>query len=61
LLLLRVTRRELALCEHRASDPSDVRPIFAPSSQRIFFQSDRSGKSALYTMAVDRLVEKTET
>ena len=61
LLLLRISRRELALCEHRASDPAQVRPVFSPSSQRIFFQSDRSGKWALYTMAVDRLVEKTET
>ncbi len=61
LLLLRITRRELALCEHRATNPFDVRPVFSPSSQRIFFQSDRSGKSAIYTMTVDRLVEKTET
>lgn len=61
LLLLRIARRELALCEHRSSDPSKVNPIFSPSSQRIYFQSDRDGKMAIYTMAVDRFVEKTET
>lgn len=61
LLLLRVTRRELALCEHKCSVPEKAHPLFSPSSQRIFFQSDRQGKMAIYTMAVDRLVEKTET
>jgi oligogalacturonide lyase len=61
LLLLRVSRREMAICEHRASDPSRVWPSFSPSSQRIYFQSDRSGKWTLYSMAVERLVEKTET
>ncbi len=61
LLLLRITRRELAICEHRCSDPSLVHPAFSPSSQRIYFQSDRNGKMALYTMAVEKLVEKTES
>lgn len=61
LLLLRITHRELALCEHRSSDPATVNPIFAPSSQRIYFQSDREGKMAIYSMAVDKLVEKTES
>lgn len=60
-LLLRVTRREFALCEHRASDPATVNPVFSPSSQRIYFQSDREGTMAIYSMAVDKLVEKTET
>jgi oligogalacturonide lyase len=59
LLLLRVTRRELTLCEHRASDPARVSPIFSPDSQRIYFQSDRHGKPAIYTVSVERLVEKT--
>ncbi len=59
LLLLRVTRRELALCEHRASDPSRTSPVFSPDSQRIFFQSDRHGKPAIYMVAVERLVERT--
>ncbi len=61
ILLLRVTKREFALCEHRASDPAQVNPVFAPSSQRIYFQSDREGVMAIYSMAVDKLVEKTET
>jgi oligogalacturonide lyase len=60
LLLLRVARRELTICEHRASDPSAVAPRFSPDSQRIFFQSDREGKSAIYCMHVERLVEKTD-
>jgi oligogalacturonide lyase len=61
LILLRVTHRELALCEHRSSDPSTVAPLFSADSQRVYFQSDRHGKPAIYTIRVDRLVEKTET
>jgi oligogalacturonide lyase len=53
LLLLRVT------CEHKAADPAAVAPTFSPDSQRIYFQSDREGKPAIYSMHVDRLVEKT--
>jgi oligogalacturonide lyase len=60
LLLVRSVKRELTLCEHRASDPPMTAPMFSPNSQRIFFQSDRDGKKAIYTMAVDRLVEATE-
>lgn len=59
LLLLRITRRELALCEHRASDAAMTSPLFSPDSQRVFFQSDRHGKSAIYMVAVERLVEST--
>jgi len=61
LLMLRITRRELTLCEHKASNPANVDPIFSPDSQRIYFQSDREGKSALYSLHVERLVEKTAT
>lgn len=61
LLLLRATRRELTLCEHRSPEVQSVNPRFSPDSQRIVFQSSRNGKPALYTMKVDRLVEKTET
>ena len=60
LILLRVTRRELSLCEHRASDPAAVAPIFSPNSQNVFFQSDRHGKPAIYRIRVDRFVEETE-
>ena len=60
LILLRVTRRELTLCEHKASHPETVAPVFAPDSQRIYFQSDRDGKPAIYCMHIEKLVEKTE-
>lgn len=60
LLLVRAAKRELTLCEHRASDPRIVSPIFSPNSQRIFFQSDKDGKLAIYSMVVDKLVEATE-
>jgi oligogalacturonide lyase len=61
LLLVRSVKRELTLCEHRASDARTVAPIFSPNSQRVFFQSDRDGKMAIYVMTVDRLVAETET
>jgi oligogalacturonide lyase len=60
LILLRVTRRELTLCEHKASHPETVAPVFAPDSQRIYFQSDRDGNPAIYCVHVEKLVEKTE-
>jgi oligogalacturonide lyase len=60
LILLRLTRRELTLCEHKASRPETVAPTFSPDSQRIYFQSDREGKPALYCVHVERLVEKIE-
>jgi oligogalacturonide lyase len=37
-----------------------VAPVFAPDSQRIYFQSDRDGKPALYCMHAEKLVERTE-
>jgi oligogalacturonide lyase len=61
LILLRVARRELTLCEHRASDPAMVRPIFSPDSQNVLFVSDRHGKPALYQVHVGRFVEETDT
>ncbi len=61
LLLVRSVKRELALCQHRASDPRQVTAFFSPNSQRVIFQSDRDGKMAIYSIAVDRLVEATET
>jgi oligogalacturonide lyase len=59
LILLRVTKRELTLCEHRASDPSIVSVVFAPDSQSIVFVSDRHGKPALYRVPVEKFVEET--
>jgi oligogalacturonide lyase len=61
LLLVRSVKRELTLCQHRSSDPRQVTAFFAPNSQRVVFQSDRDGKMAIYSIAVDRLVEATET
>jgi len=61
LILLRITRRELTLCDHQATDPSHTAPVFTPNSQRILFQSDRHGRPALYAMDVERLLEKTGT
>ncbi len=60
LLLVRSVRRELSLCEHRASDPAQVSPRFSPDSQRVLFQTDRDGKMAIYSVNVEKLVEETE-
>jgi len=59
LLLLRVARRELTLCEHRSSNPAMVAPVFSPDSQSIFFNSDRNGKPAIYRLHVEKFVEET--
>lgn len=61
LLLVRSVKRELTLCEHKAKDPRIVCPVFSPTSQRIFFVTDRYGKPCICTMNVERLVEKTES
>jgi oligogalacturonide lyase len=61
LILLRSTRRELTLCEHRARDPRNLAVVFSPNSQRIMFQSDQHGKPALYAMPVERFVAATES
>jgi oligogalacturonide lyase len=60
LLLLRATHSERTMCEHKASNPESVAPLFSPDSQRIYFQSDRHGKPAIYSMHVEKLVEKTD-
>ncbi len=60
LLLLRVTRREFTLCEHKSSHPAETAPRFSPDSQRVYFQSDRDGKPAIYSVPVEKLVEKTD-
>jgi oligogalacturonide lyase len=59
LLLLRVAKRELTLCEHRASDAAMVNPVFSPDSQSVFFNSDRNGKPAIYRLHVEKFVEET--
>ena len=60
LLLLRVARREFTVAEHRASNAGAVTVQFSPNSQRLFYQTDREGKPAIYAMALERLIEKTE-
>ena len=60
LLFLRAGHSERTMCEHKSSDPESVAPLFAPDSQRIYFQSDRHGKAAIYSMHVEKLVEKTD-
>jgi oligogalacturonide lyase len=59
LLLLRSVKRELTICEHRASDPRMVSPVFSPNSQRILFVSDQHGKPAVYVMNTERFVDET--
>jgi oligogalacturonide lyase len=60
LILVRSVRRELTVCEHKASSATLTTPTFSPDSQRIYFVTDRDGKAAIYQMRVDKLVEKTE-
>jgi oligogalacturonide lyase len=60
LLLLKVNRRELTLCEHHSSDAAAVGPVFSPDSQRVFFNSDKDGKAAIYRIRVEKFVEETE-
>ncbi len=59
-LMLRVTGREMDLCAHRSSRPELVAPVFAPDAQRIYFQSDRDGKPAIFCVTVERLVERIQ-
>ncbi len=58
-LLLRSAQREFTLCEHRSSNAAEVKPKFSPDSQRVYFQSDREGKPAIYSVNVELLVEPT--
>jgi len=60
LIMLRSTRRELTLCEHKASHPEMTAPRFSPDTQRLYFQSDRDGKPAIYDLHLERFLEKTE-
>jgi oligogalacturonide lyase len=60
LMLVRSVARELTLCEHNATDAAMVTPVFTPDSREVFFQSNREGKPAIYSMTVDKLVEATE-
>jgi oligogalacturonide lyase len=59
LLFVRAAHSERTLCEHK-SRAEWVSPVFSPDSQRVYFQSDRHGKPAIYCMHVEKLVEKTD-
>jgi oligogalacturonide lyase len=50
----------MTLCEHHATQPETVQPVFSPNSRRVYFQSDRDGKPALYAVNVESLVEPTD-
>jgi oligogalacturonide lyase len=58
-LLLRASRRELTLCEHGSKNAAKVSPVFSPDSRRVYFQSEREGKSAIYSVNVESLIEST--
>lgn len=56
-LLLRSAKREMTLCQHRASHPAMVSPAFSPDARRVYFQSDEEGKPAIYSVNIELLVE----
>jgi hypothetical protein len=57
ILLLRSAKREMTLCQHRANKAANVAPAFSPDARRVYFQSDHEGKSAIYSVNVELLVE----
>ncbi len=59
LLLLRATRREFSLMEHQSSNAASVNPFFSNDSQTLFFESDRLGKTCIFSVSVKGLIEKT--
>ncbi len=60
-LLVRSVGREFTLCEHRASDPSRVYPVFSPDNRRVYFWSDFQGRPAIYAVNVESLVEPAQS
>lgn len=60
LLLIRIGRREFTVAEHKAHDARQVTVLFTPNSQRLLWHTDREGKAAIYSLAVDKIVEATE-
>lgn len=57
ILMLRQPHREMTLCEHHSSHPGEVSPVFSPDNRRVYFESDREGKSAIYSVNVELLIE----
>lgn len=60
IITLRSAHRDMTLCEHHSSHPETVQPVFSPNSRRVYFESDRDGKPALYAVNVESLVEPTD-
>lgn len=58
-LLLRSTRKELTICEHRASRPGEAAAVFSPDSQRVYFQSDAAGRPAIFSVRLNGVLEQT--
>jgi hypothetical protein len=56
-LTLRSPHREMTLCEHHATHPGEVSPVFSPDNRRVYFESDHEGHSAVYSVNVELLVE----
>jgi hypothetical protein len=56
-IALRSPHREMTLCEHHATHPGEVSPAFSPDNRRVYFESDREGHSAIYSVNVELLVE----
>jgi oligogalacturonide lyase len=56
-LLLRTGQRELPLCEIHAGEAESATPVFSPDNRRVYFQSEREGKPALYSINTEELVE----
>ena len=60
LLLIRAASREMTVAEHKASDPSKAAALFSPNSQRLYYHTDREGKSAIYMIQLERFIERTD-
>lgn len=60
LILIRAARRELTVAEHKASNPRSVAIQFSPNGQRLFYETDRQGKHAIYSMNLERFLDDTE-
>ena len=56
-LMLRSPHREMTLCEHHSSHPSEVSPTFSSDNRRVYFESDREGRRAIYSVNVELLVD----
>jgi oligogalacturonide lyase len=60
LLLIRAASREMTVAEHKASNASKAAVLFSTNSQRLYYHTDREGKFAIYMIALERFIEKTD-